>query len=37
VRAKGSRRLWVREDELEEMALTGLTRKVMRRLGKLRA
>jgi len=37
VRAKGSRRLWVHEDELEELALTGLARKVMRRLGKVRA
>jgi A/G-specific adenine glycosylase len=37
LRAKGSRRLWVDEEGLEEMPLTGLTRKVMRRLGKLRA
>jgi len=36
-RPRGSRRLWVHQEGLEEMALTGLTRKVMRRLGKMRA
>jgi A/G-specific adenine glycosylase len=32
---RGVKRKWVHEDELQSMALTGLARKVMRRMGKL--